>query len=229
MKYFKIEVKDARVITYYDKSGIYSKDFFYPFNYKHVYNMLCTLLDKSPSPQNRMVDTKYMPFYEYIMEQIKNGYIKIRCISEDENITTIKTAYNSNAVNNAIPHYTWRDCQLTMGNVNFELFKEHLLQNYGIDYVKDGYLSGFTETMKKIATHKNQILINKTKIWFKSIKCTVLSNYIENHKDYNGTFLGVEKIDLKGAYMKKRVNRGIVTANVYDAIIYIPLNPQIKN
>ena len=219
MKFLKLILRNGNVIIEY-KRGLYSNDFYYPLNYQHVYNMMCCLLDKTPTPQNRTVNSKYMPFHSDVMECVLRGYIKIECVSKSENITTIKTAYNANVKNDSVKQYTWFDCELTMKD-SFVIFKQWL-KEFGVDY-SVAYNKGFADTMCEIINHER---IDELKEWFRKSKNTVLANYIENHKDYKGD--KSKSVEVQSKDFNKRVFRGCTTSNTYEAIMYIPLTDKLK-
>jgi len=225
-EYIKLELKFGKVIN--ETKGGFSKDFFYPFTYHHVYNMCCTLLDKNPIPQNRKVDNKYMPFYQNIMDAVLEGYIKIESISEDNVICSVKSAHNSNATNDATKQITWQDVELTMQD-KFHDFKNILNDVFKIKY-DVAYIKGFENTMSDIISWNNILDIDNLKNWFKTNKLTAFVNYIENDPNYKGTPLNKNgKITtLQMFQLSKKVYRGIIKSNVYNAIIYIPFNNELK-
>lgn len=227
MEFLKLELRGGKVINVFNK-GVFSKDFFFPFNNRHVYNMLCTLLDKTPMPQNRKVNSKYMPFYNNVMDAVLKGYVKIECVSSFIKVTAMKGAYNSNVANDAVKQITWRDCQNRMGEQSFTIFKDILKNDFDIDYDKRGYLLGFENTMSIIINCGNQTLIDSLKNWFKKNTLTVFINYLENHPEYKGSLFGKSKIPFNGKEVNKRIYKGILDSEVYNATFYIPFNNELK-
>lgn len=215
MKFLKLQLRHGTIINESSAKFKYgSMRLFYPITDMIVYNMLCTLLDRTPKPQFRVTDDKYMPFYKDIMDVVMNSYIKVDCVATNENITTIKKASDSNSKNESVVQYTWTDCKYCIKE-NFDNFKDILTTDFNISKKIQDTI-GFEKCIKIIRNSPNKVNINNLNKWLKSKNATTIANLIENNKKFEARGMG------------KRVYRGNVTSNKYNAIIYIPLSDKIK-
>ena len=120
MKYLKLQFSSARLITDNNsRKELGYNRFFHPINKMHVYNSMCVLLDRTPKPQLRDTDDKYMPLYQDVLDAVSEGYIKTKLVCEEEKLTTIKKYFNSNAAE--AYQYTWKDCEYVTGTLLPEL------------------------------------------------------------------------------------------------------------
>lgn len=223
MKYLKLKFSSARLIKEKPlKNMLGSNRFFHPINKMHVYNSICVLLDRTPKPQLRNTDDKYMPLYEDVLEIVSNGYIKIKLISESEKITTIKKDWNSNTT--SASQYTWVDCKYVTGTL-FPVFihQASLILNIPENEVEKTSFDDFIFKIQSKGNYneKNEIVysnqtINELISWCKLNSCTPLSNYIEK-----------KQAPSRPTQFGKRVHRGIIDSNLYEGIIYIPFNDEL--
>jgi hypothetical protein len=231
MKFLKLKFDSARLIREKSsKNMLGSNRFFYPINKLHIYNSICVLLDRTPKPQLRNTDDKYMPFYKDIMDVVEEGYVKINLLNSSEKITTVKKDYNSNAL--SADQYTWVDCDYVLGNLK-PIFVHHVSEILSISK-EDVQKISFEEVIEKIQSYssmtddiktnkkgesKNIIIYTYTseKIlnlikWLKINSATVIANYIENKGEGQ-----------RATQFGKRIYRGLVDSQVYSGLIYIPL------
>ena len=223
MKYLKLSFKDARVIKEKSlKNMLGSNRFFYPINKMHVYNSVCVLMDRTPKPQLRKTDDKYLPLYDDILEMVSNGYIKINLSYENEIITTIKKDWNSNLTQ--CQQLTWKDCTYVTGTLQpIFIYRVSEILNIPEDKLTN---IAFDDVISKIrnlgvindkdeyvfeGNNKIQELIS----WCKMNSSTPISNYIEN-----------KQISSRPTGFGKRVYRGVVNSSNYYGFIYIPLNDE---
>jgi hypothetical protein len=225
MKYLKLKFDNARLIKEKSlKNMLGSNRFFYPINKMHVYNSICILLDRTPKPQLRNTDDKYMPLYDDILEVVSNGYIKINLVDDGENITTIKKDWNSNLTQ--YQQLTWKDCSYVTGTLlpTFIYYVSEILNETEDKISKMAFDDVITKIkMLGINNDKNEIIYHNEKInnlisWCKLNSSTPISNYIENKQESS-----------RPTSFGKRVNRGIVNSNKYSGIIYIPLNDALHD
>lgn len=225
MKYLKLKFDNARLIKEKNiKNLLGSNVFFHPINKMHIYNSVCVLLDRTPTPQLREVNQKFLPLYTDILEVVNNGYIKTFLTDDSEQITTIKKDWNSNLT--VAAQYTWKDCSYVTGTL-LPVFIWHISEILSKSETKIKKLP-FDEVMKEVQNigvrmDNGEIVysnekVNKLIAWCKSNSCTPLSNYIEN-----------KQISSRPTGFGKKVNRGNVNANRYSGIIYIPLNDELFN
>lgn len=225
MKYLKLKFGNARLIKEKSlKNMLGSNRFFHPINKMHVYNSVCVLLDRTPKPQLRYTDDKYMPTYNDILDTVSNGYIKINLLDDDEVITTIKKDWNSNLTQ--YHQLTWKDCSYVIGTLlpKFIYYISEILNEPEDNITK----MAFDDVITKIKTlgtfnDKNEIIYHNEKInnlisWCKLNSSTPISNYIENKQESS-----------RPTTFGKRVNRGVVKANKYSGVIYVPLNQTLYN
>ena len=225
MKFLKLKFEDARLIKDKPlKNMLGTNRFFHPINKMHVYNSFCVLLGRTPKPQLRATNDKYMPFFDEIMELVSEGYIKIKVLSTGEQVTAIKKSWNANITE--AKEYTWRDCAYVIGtlmpvfvyhvsqildmspeDVNKKQFQEIInsLQSMGVK--NDGGEFVFTDEK-----------INNLITWLKFNACTALSNFIEN-----------KQMATAPTRFGKRVHRGIIKASRYCGEILIPLSDEIHD
>ncbi len=222
MKVIKLIMEGGSVVTTNLNKERF-KNFLYPFNYHHVYNMMCTLLDVNPTPQNRVVDSNYMPFHKDIMGCVESGYVKIERVCENELFNTDKSIYNSSA--NSSLQISWRDLELSLNKRSDTLFDEFKkkLECFGLNY-KEAYLNGISDTFTKIVNHSDTNLVDDLLIFFKNNTLTSMCNYICSHKDYKG----VKRSDFMPWQLEKRNRKGVAYSNIYNAVIYIPLSDELE-
>ena len=237
MKFLKLKFESAKLIREKNKTNLLgSNRFFHPITSMHIYNSLCVLLDRTPKPQLRPTDDKYLPFFSDIMDVVNEGFIKIHLINDNNKTTTIKKGWNSNAV--SASQYTWVDCKYVLGN----------LQPIFIHYVSDILCLSkdevttiaFDDIIEKIQnqsekvnsikenkkgetrdivlyTYKNEKITNLIQ-WLKTNSATIIANYIENKNESD-----------RPTGFGKRVNRGIVDTHIYSGLIYIPLTQELHD
>lgn len=223
MEYLKLKFKNARLIREKNlKNMLGSNRFFHPINKMHVYNSVCVLLDRTPTPQLRDVDTKYMPFYQDILDVVDGGFIKINSLSDSECLTTIKKGWNSGVTGSS--QYTWKDCRYAIGTL-YPIFLNRLtdILKYNEDNITE---IGFDDIILEIQSmgvigsddvivYSND-MINELIAWCRVNSATTISNYIENKQESS-----------RPTGFGKRVHRGNVNTSKYSGIIYIPLTESI--
>lgn len=223
MKYLHLKFSDAKMIREHsDKNGLGYNRFFHPINKMHVYNSLCVLMDRTPKPQLRKTDDKYMPLYDDLLDAVSGGYIKIKLIMEEEIITTIKKNWNANL--QSASQYTWKDCKYVTGTL-FPLFTHQVSKviNKSENEVTKMAFEDVMETIQSRGTKnhldefeytdENTISLIK---WCSLNRCTAISNYIEN-----------KQISSKPSQFGKRVNRGIADSSTYAGVICIPMSEEL--
>lgn len=221
MKFLKLKFTGARLIRERnDKNRIGYNRFFHPINTLHVYNSLCVLMDRTPKPQLRETDDRFMPVYDDLMKVVSEGFIKIDMVMESETITIIKKDWNANL--KTAQQYTWKDCQFVTGTL-FPLFKNQVSEILNTkdvteksfdEVISDIQSLGIKEGSGEIKYTDNKItnLIN----WCSINNATVISNYIENKQESS-----------RATNFGKRVNRGVADTSVFNGIIYIPLTQEL--
>lgn len=223
MKFLKLKFSNARLIRgRSDKNRLGYNRFFHPINKMHIYNSLCVLLDRTPKPQLRETDDKFMPFYEDVMSVVNKGFIKTNLITENETITIIKKDWNSNL--KSAKQYTWVDCKYTTGTL-FPIFLYQISQI--LDKSEKEVLKiSFDEVIESIQLmgHKNDNeefeFLNQKIIdllsWCARNSSTVITNYIKSKQESS-----------RPTGFGKKVNRGIVDASIFEGVIYIPLSQEL--
>ena len=223
MKFLKLKFEHTRLIKEKNKTNMLGSNvFFYPINKMHVYNSVCALIGRSPKPQLRDTDDKYMPFFKDISDYIDEGFIKIELINDTEKITTIKKYYNANATE--AKQYTWKDCSYVTGTL-LPIFINKISEVLLISKEKVEK-NTFDQVIKLIQekgnkNEKEEIVYSDKAIkdlidWCKLNNCTAISNYIEN-----------KQLSSRPTYFGKRVYRGIVDVNKYSGFIYIPMDEKL--
>lgn len=223
MKFLHLKFSHAKVVKESNKAILFgSNDFLHPLNSLHVYNALCVLLDRTPKPQLRATDDIYMPFYDDIMAVVVKGYIKTTLITKDENISTVKKAWNSNAMNSS--QYTWVDCRYSVGTL-LPVFVYHLsnILNKSEQTILDTPFDAIIDELHSKGVKQNDDLIEYTDkgindliTWCQRNQCGGLTNYIQN-----------TQISSRPTQFGKRIYRGSVETNKYNGDIYIPLTDEL--
>ena len=224
-KFLILQIKHARLIVDKPNSNMLGENrFFHPITMFHIYNSICVLLDRTPKPQFRKTDDKYMPFFNDIMDVVSKGYVKIQLISEYEKVTTVKKDWNSTT--KSASQYTWKDCSYATGTL-LPIFIYHLSE---IFQIKESNIKKipFDSVIKNIQskgffTERNEMIYEDEKIkkliaWCKLNSISAISNYIENKQE-----------ETRSRFFGKRVYRGCVDANKYNGTIYIPLTDDLFN
>jgi hypothetical protein len=219
MKFLELQFNHAKVIKETNKSILFgSNSFFHPITKHHVYNVMCVLLDRTPKPQLRDTNNKYMPFYEDVMGVVNDGYIKTTIISEEENITTVKKAWNANAMN--APQYTWVDCRYVIGTLfNTFIYRLSKILNKSETIIINSPFDNIIEELQSRGVKDETGIIKYSDdgikdliSWCKLNQSTPLANYIQDtQKSSRPTQFG------------KRVFRGNTKSSKYSGVIYIPL------
>ncbi len=222
MKYLKLKYEDARLILTARNNLLGSNRFFHPITKMHVYNSICVLFDRTPKPQLRETDDKYMPMYNDILDVVSNGYIKVNLTFEGDNITTIKTFSNSNTTTSF--QYTWVDCKYVTGTL-FPIFLYFIsdILNRDVERVEDKSFDEIIFELQGMGVKSEDDTItysddrmNTLLTWCKTNSCTPIYNYLTNKQEGN-----------RPTGFGKKVYRGIVKSNNYSGLIYIPLTDKL--
>lgn len=221
MKFLKLKFVSARLIKEKKKNNMLGTNrFFHPINKMHIYNSVCVLIGRTPKSQLRKTDSDYMPIFEDVLKAVNDGYAKIKLVAQDENITTIKKAFNSNCM--GAVQYTWKDCQYIIGNLLSNL-KSKISKILNIDNVDDYTFEDIISKIQKIGiiSGNGSIVYNNESVkdlndWLQFNSATGISNYIENIK-----------IPSRPTAFGKKVHRGVVTGNNYSGEFLIPFNDDL--